>query len=364
VRRLLSTFPPSPFPLPPTLSPFPLLSPPSPFLVRRLTLILPSLTLEIIVDTPTETPHRPTPDTGPDAPAVATTTQDLYGAQTSTAFAAASPVGRANDPAWGLTAAFGVWFASVGLLVAGGLVAVVVYMVTRMPSFNAADLQRALESDPLVILYSIVAMVPVHLLTFGIAWAVVTGFGKRPFREAVGWSWDERFGLGTCIALATGLWLFGILLTLLFGGQETDIDRIISSSGAARLGIAFLAVATAPIVEETIYRGVLFAPLERAAGRRAAIAIVAFMFAGVHLMQYRNNLAVIAAVAVLSFTLTWVRARTGRLLPCFAIHAAFNGIQAILIVAQPYLKMLTPTQPSVPQGLILDALAHALTGRI
>ena len=324
-----------------------------------MTLILQSLTLEIIVDTPTETPHRLTSDTEPNAPAVETPTPGLYGAQPSTADAL-PPETRADDPAWGLPAAFGVWFASVGLLVVGGVLALIVYMLLRRPSLAGGDLQSALESDPLFILFSIAAMVPVHLLTFGVAWALVTGFGKRSFREAVGWKWGERFGFWTCIGLAVGLWLLGIALATLFGGQETDIDRIIASSNAARFSIAFLAVATAPIVEETVYRGVLFAPLQRAAGTKAAIGIVSVMFAAVHLMQYRNNLGVIAAVAVLSFTLTWVRAYTGRLLPCFAIHAAFNGIQAIIIVAQPYLKTLAPTQPVVPQGMLLDTITHAL----
>jgi membrane protease YdiL (CAAX protease family) len=324
-----------------------------------LTLTLSSLTLEIIVDTPIDTPHKPASDIEPNALAAEPTPQGLYGAQIPAANAAATAK-NTGDPAWGLAAAFGVWFMSVGLLVAGGLLALAVYAVVRLPSLNAADLQRALESDPLLILFSIVAMVPVHLLTFGVAWAVVTGFGKRPFREAVGWSWGGRFGFWTCIGLALGLWLFGIALATLFGGQETDIDRIIASSNAARFSIAFLAFATAPIVEETVYRGVLYPPLERAAGKNLAIVIVSVMFAAVHLMQYRNNLGVIAAVAVLSFTLTWVRAHTGRLLPCFVIHAAFNGIQAILIVAQPYLKTLLPAQPDAPQGMLLDALARLL----
>ncbi|HZG50587.1 MAG TPA: type II CAAX endopeptidase family protein [Pyrinomonadaceae bacterium] len=312
------------------------------------------------MDTPTETPHNLASGTGTNALAGETTTSTppyLSGAQTSTASPAA-PETHADDPAWGLMAAFGLWFASVGLLVVSGVLALAVYVVLRRPSLDAASL-GALQSDPLLILLSIAAMVPVHLLTFGMAWAVVTGFGKRPFRTAVGWSWSGRFGFWTCVGLAIGLWLFGITLATLFGGQETDIDRIIASSHAARLSIAFLAVATAPIVEETIYRGVLFAPLQRAAGTKAAIGIVSVMFAAVHLVQYRNNLGVIAAVVGLSFTLTWVRAHTGRLLPCFAIHAAFNGIQAIIIVAQPYLKTLLPTPPAAPQGMLLDALVRA-----
>ena len=312
------------------------------------------------MNTPIQTPRGLASDTEPNAHAPETT-PGLYGApETPTAPATAhTPGASTDDPAWGITAAFGVWFASVGLLVLGSVLAFIVYIGVRRPSMDAASLQRAVESDPLVILFSIAAMVPVHLLTFAVAWAVVTGFGNRPFRDTVGWSWSGRFGLWSCIALAIGLWLFGIALATLFGGQETDIDRIIASSNAARFSVAFLAVATAPIVEETIYRGVLFPPLRRAAGVKWAIVIVTLMFAAVHFFQYWNNPGVIAAVTVLSLVLTWVRARTGRLLPCFAIHAAFNGIQAIIIVAQPYLKTLLPTQPTAPQGMLLDTLVRA-----
>ncbi|HEX8459182.1 MAG TPA: CPBP family glutamic-type intramembrane protease [Pyrinomonadaceae bacterium] len=322
------------------------------------------------MNTPFETPRGQTSETEANARDTATQSHDLPdGApETSTTFNATAALhsnagGRADDPAWGLTAAFGVWVASVGLLLAGGVVALVVYALIRVPSLNMADLQRALESDPLVILLSIAAMIPVHLLTFAIAWAVVTGFNRRPFRETVGWSWDGRFNLLACLGLAVGLWLCGIALATLFGGQETDIDRIISSSNAARFSVAFLAVVTAPIVEETVYRGVLFPPLRRAAGQTWAIVIVTLMFAGVHFFQYWNNLGVILAVTLLSLALTWVRARTGRLLPCFAIHAAFNGIQAIIIIAQPYLKTLVPTEPTAPpqqSALLCDALVGAL----
>lgn len=346
--------------MPSTFTPFTL--PPSPSSGFRLTLIPLSLTLEIIVDTPIETEREQDSATETNAHAQETT-RDLYGVrETPTALAAdadAPATGRASEPAWGLLAAFAVWFASVGLLLVGGLVAVIVYGLVRLRSFNAADLQRAVESDPVLILFSIVAMIPVHLLTFVVAWAVVTSFNRRPFRETVGWSWSERFGFWSCVGVAAGLWLFGVVLAMLFGGQETDIDQIIASSGAARFSVAFLAVATAPIVEETVYRGVIYAPLERAAGKIWAIVVVTAMFAGVHVHQYRKNLAVILAVVVLSFVLTWVRAQTGRLFPCFVIHTLFNGIQAILIIAQPYFKTPPSTQPSVPQGFVFDALARA-----
>ena len=330
----------------------------------RLTLILSSLTLEIIVDTPTETPPKSTFDIDPDAPVAETpppSPHGLSGMQTPAAFVASTAAGGEREPEWGLATALGVWFTSLGLLVVGSVLALLVYLVVRPSPISAGGMQCALESDPLFLLLAVAATLPMHLLTFACAWAVLTGFGKRPFRAVVGWEWGERFGFWTCFGLATGLWIGGLLLANLFHGGETEIERLIASSSAARFSIAFLAVATAPIVEETIYRGVLYPPLARAAGTRWAIAIVSLMFTGVHVMQYWNNVGVIAAVAVLSFTLTWVRARTGRLLPCFAIHAFFNGIQAVIIIAQPYLKTLIPTQPEAPPGMLLDAVARVLS---
>jgi hypothetical protein len=52
----------------------------------------------------------------------------------------------------------------------------------------------------------------------------------------------------------------------------------------------------------------------------------------VHVFQYRNNLAVIVVITLLSITLTVTRAITGKVLPAFIIHLVFNGIQSVLIV--------------------------------
>jgi membrane protease YdiL (CAAX protease family) len=81
-----------------------------------------------------------------------------------------------------------------------------------------------------------------------------------------------------------------------------------------------------------IYRGLLYRALEKAAGVGVAIGIVSLLFAGVHVFQYRNNLAVIVVITLLSITLTVTRAITGKVLPAFIIHLVFNGIQSVLIV--------------------------------
>jgi membrane protease YdiL (CAAX protease family) len=114
------------------------------------------------------------------------------------------------------------------------------------------------------------------------------------------------------------------------------LDLLVESSIPARLATAFVAVFTAPLVEELIYRGVLYSAIERALGRGIAIFAVSLLFAGVHVFQYINNVAVITVITLLSFTLTFVRAYSGKLLPSFVIHLVFNGVQSLIIALAPF----------------------------
>ena len=50
--------------------------------------------------------------------------------------------------------------------------------------------------------------------------------------------------------------------------------------------VAFLAVFTAPFVEEVIYRGILYSALQRTTGTVLAVVIVTLLFAAVHVPQY------------------------------------------------------------------------------
>ena len=148
------------------------------------------------------------------------------------------------------------------------------------------------------------------------------------------------------------------LIVLAFGGKETELERIINSSRTAALLIAFMAVATAPLVEEIIYRGILFPAWERLTGSVTAVVIVTLMFAIPHIPQYWPNLAVIFSIMMLSAALTIVRARTGRLLPCYVIHLVFNGVQAVLILADPFLRGLGHSpEPTTPPAILHSVLS-------
>jgi membrane protease YdiL (CAAX protease family) len=145
------------------------------------------------------------------------------------------------------------------------------------------------------------------------------------------------------------------------GNPPTELDKLIESSRATALATAFLATVTAPFVEEVIYRGVFYSALHRAAGKVWAVAIVGLLFTLIHVIQYRQSYGVIATIAILSYTLTLIRAHTGRLLPCFVVHLVFNAIQSLLIVLNPYIERLSPEQTPSPVPLPAPgALLHAL----
>src|SRR5207237_8176919 len=113
------------------------------------------------------------------------------------------------------------------------------------------------------------------------------------------------------------------------GAHKTDLDQILESSPAAPLTLAVIAVAPAPLVEELTYRGRLYSAMQTVIGRWFAVIVVASMFAGLHVYQYRQNIGAILSISLLSLVLTAVRARTGRLLPCVIIHLVFNGVQSL-----------------------------------
>lgn len=230
---------------------------------------------------------------------------------------------------------FGVWFASVISLLIVPVVFALPYLIFRIAKFGPPT-PEALTSDKALIFFSVAGILPTHMLTVIFVWLVVTYGGRRPFWKNIDFDWPKNSSPMVVILLsflvATLLFLLALGVTTLYGERKTDLDLLIESSIYTRLATAFVAVFTAPLAEELIYRGLLYRALEKAAGMGVAIALVSLLFAGVHVFQYRNNIAVIIVITVLSFTLTVTRAITGRVLPAFIIHLVFNGIQSILIV--------------------------------
>ena len=253
---------------------------------------------------------------------------------------------------------FVLWILSVVMLAVVPVFVALPYVIYQWSQFGPPR-PEALTQDKTLIFLSILGVLPTHLLTLALVWLFVTEGGRKPFWATLDFRWSRYSSpLVTtllCALLALGLLGVGWAVTTLWGGSKTQLDALVESSMYARVATALVAVFTAPLVEELIYRGVLYSALERAAGRVISIVAVSLLFAGVHVLQYSQNLGVILVITILSFTLTLSRAYTGSVIPPFLIHLVFNGIQALFIILSPFIEKnffpkgeeITPTTPGL-----------------
>ena len=306
------------------------------------------------------TPNEPSPYANP----VSDQATDFSEYQPSQPLAQVQPVQppapAARSPWIELLVAIGTWLVSIAFLLFVPLILVVPYILYLLFSGHPPS-QTALGTDKTVLFLSILGVAPAHILTFFVIWLVITRGGKLPFLKTAGLEWPKTWGpvLWTigCVAFAALLLGFGLLVTKLYGGSKTQLDLLTESSTQARLATAFIAFVTAPLVEELIYRGLLYSALEKTIGVAAAVIIVSILFAGVHVVQYINNISVIAVITLLSISLTLVRAYSGKLLPSVVIHLVFNGVQSVMLALQPYLE---GTDKNVPPAPGLEALSQFL----
>lgn len=242
-----------------------------------------------------------------------------------------------NDPPWNSWVALLVWLTSVALVVIAPVILIGAYILPKQSGF--ADQQAMVEfikSDPIAILLQVIAIIPAHILTLLMAWMVVTRFKTYSFRETLGWrSGGMRWWQYALILVG----IFGLSAVALSVYPEADNDllRMLRSSRAAVFAVAALATLTAPLVEEVIYRGILYSAFQRALGIAGSVAVVTILFAAVHFPQYWPSYSTLFLLTVLSLILTLVRVKTGNLLPCVILHTVFNGIQSVGLIAEPYL---------------------------
>jgi hypothetical protein len=250
-----------------------------------------------------------------------------------------------NNPPWNTPAAIGVWIASVILILVLPNLLLVPYLISqKVQVTDAAKLQQILLSDPVAVLISILAIVPAHALTLALCWVVATRLNKFSFRETLGWRAGSLAWWIYPLLLASFLGLI-ILTGYFIPEQENDMMRILKSSRSAVYIVAFLATFTAPIVEEVVYRGILYSALQRTVGLTFAVIVVTALFALVHVPQYLPSYSTILLLTLLSLTLTMIRARTGNLLPCIIFHFIFNGLQSLGLIAGLYVAKPEPQLP-------------------
>lgn len=254
-------------------------------------------------------------------------------AQLSFATEAEKPGSSRLDLLW----AFLVWGISGPFLLAADAAIRLVYY------FKGKELPK-IEITLFLAVVTLVMTLIMQVVGLGASWMFVTRLGQKPFFQTLGWRWHPQFRWGHAVAGALLMFGLAVALSKLLPHQETDMDKILKLGFVVRLMVAVLAVLIAPLVEEVIYRGVVYSTVERLGGKAAGVITVTAIFALVHVPQYWGSVAAITAIVSLSLVLTLLRAWTGSLLPCVVMHLAYNGIQAVILLVAPEAALEAPTQ--------------------
>lgn len=154
------------------------------------------------------------------------------------------------------------------------------------------------------------------------------GFSKTTLAKAVKWG-----AAGYCAALPLVVLAFAV--TYLIGRitshrifiPEHPIVQDLLSGRFAFVAATVLAVAVAPVVEEILFRGMLYTALRGMMGFWSAAAISAFAFAAVHPTMPASFLP----LAALGLVLAVLRESTGSVAPAIVCHGINNALALVLV---------------------------------
>lgn len=132
--------------------------------------------------------------------------------------------------------------------------------------------------------------------------------------------------LSVCLIAALIIIGFESLVFKFFGTPEFESMVKLREVADNGLRITFVGITTCiltPILEELIFRGVIYTRLEKSRyGARGAVVITSITFTMIHI-QYTSSAWLIMLPA--SFLLGYVRYKTANVNYCIAIHSLFNA---------------------------------------
>jgi membrane protease YdiL (CAAX protease family) len=207
--------------------------------------------------------------------------------------------------------------------------------------------------------WEMLAVIVAFFVSLGtLAWPVRRGIPWRQVRREIGLEagpapWVEPLvGLGGYVATIP-LMMVGIMITvglmalqgILAGGGDTFAPTglpahpiVIELSGDSlwpKLQLLALAAIVAPVVEETMFRGVLYRHLRGATSRLGVLwsivlstGAAAFIFAAIHPQGW----VAIPALMSLACGMTLVREWRGTLIPSMVLHGLSNGLVMVMLL--------------------------------
>jgi len=218
------------------------------------------------------------------------------------------------------------------------------------------ELEQYLFSIPQFIVGSNITWFATILLFLYVTLSVLPG---KPFWRTLGWRKFLPEGSAAPTALPAKPWLYFFsgtalsLLTSVVGSRvhtpdDMPIELLLKSKLGAMLMMS-MAVAIAPLVEETIFRGYLYPVLVRIIsgilrflgveavqairnGTVSSILLTGFLFGLLHGAQLAWTWGIVSLLIFVGITFTYVRARTGTVFASYLMHLGYNSLIALAAI--------------------------------
>ncbi|MEX2532698.1 MAG: type II CAAX endopeptidase family protein [Nitriliruptoraceae bacterium] len=222
-------------------------------------------------------------------------------------------------------AAFPLWIALIALAIFTGPNLIVLF------TGSLGELAEQSASDGSLGLVQTLATLVLQLAIFGLA-LVPLALSRTPLKVAVGSA--RRSVLFTGVGLVLGVAITVIVLVfnaLLIGtfGQSTPVEQSLLPSPSDSLGVvlvlAVLVIVVAPITEELLFRGVLFASLRRKIGMHPAALLSGAVFAMVHVEVLASQPLALGGLTLAGVLLAYAFHYTKSLHVAIVMHAVYNG---------------------------------------
>lgn len=238
-----------------------------------------------------------------------------------------------NKACWkslGIVSLYTIGYLVLQILVTTAAGAVIGILVAGEGAAALADLQqtvtqRLLESQIYISLIT-------NLLAIGILWGI-SALGKKPFAQTLGLAPLPHALAVRCVALGMAL---GTAISLLLGFlPEKLLSDYAAQSEALLMGPLALRVLSiailAPLLEEMLFRGLIYDTLRKAMPRPWAIAIGSLLFGLLH-----GQPVWIAYAALLGAVMCLVRDACNSLWASIAFHMAVNVMGSFLLPNAPW----------------------------
>ncbi len=136
-------------------------------------------------------------------------------------------------------------------------------------------------------------------------------------------------------AIAVGILFASISAYFLISRFETPSTPMGDALQGNKSSVVFLCfillgLVIAPLLEEFIFRGYFFGVLKTFKGAPVAIAVIAVIFALLHVGQYWGDWLAIFMILLLGLELTLLRAWSGSVLPGVVTHYVYNTLVSVL----------------------------------